>query len=121
MTARRDWVQADVRCLLCGRVLGRLVGPLPAGRTRIGTVGRDVPFAAFCSYERGVPARRLASPRQLRCSTCGGGVLVDDVEIFSTYDDPAPEPRLGRPRRGRPPKPWRQAPDRRLAELGLAG
>jgi hypothetical protein len=120
MTARRDWVQADVRCLLCGRMLGRLVGPLPPGRSRIGTVGWDVPFAAFCSSDRGIPARRVSGPERLRCSTCGGGVLVDEVEVFSTYDEPLEE-RAPRPRRGRPPKPWRQAPDRRLAELGLAG
>ena len=29
MAGRKDWVQADLRCLMCGRVIGRLVGPLP--------------------------------------------------------------------------------------------
>ena len=120
MTGRRDWVQADVRCLLCGRMLGRLVGQLPAGRRRITTAGHSIPFAAFCPSERGTPARRLAEGERLRCSTCGGGVLVDEVELFSTYDDPLDEP-ASPPRRGRPPKPWRRLPDRRLADLGLAG
>ena len=29
MAGRKDWVQADLRCLMCGRVIGRLVGPCP--------------------------------------------------------------------------------------------
>jgi DNA-directed RNA polymerase subunit N (RpoN/RPB10) len=120
MTARHDWVQADVRCLLCGRVLGRLIGPLPAGRKHLGTAGQRVAFAAFCPSDRSQPAWRLDRAERLRCSTCGGGVLVDEVEVFSTYDEPVDEPEP-RPRRGRPPKPWRRAPDWRLAGFGLAG
>lgn len=120
MSARQDWAQADVQCLLCGRLLGRLVGPLPLGHERRATVGREVHFAAFCPADRSIPARRLAGGEQFRCYTCGGGVLVDDVQVFSTYPEPVEEP-VGHPRRGRPPKPWRRLPDQRLAEFGLAG
>jgi hypothetical protein len=48
-------------------------------------------------------------------------VIVDEVETFSTYDEVEEEAASGRPRRGRPPKPWRHLSNRRLHELGLAG
>src|SRR4051812_26471317 len=47
MVGRKDWVQADLRCLMCGRVLGRLVGPLPADYTGRSMCGRPPRFAAF--------------------------------------------------------------------------
>ena len=50
--------------------------------------------------------------------------MLDEVESFSTYADVADEDELdNRPRRGRPPKPWRQTTDvpSWLDALGIAG
>jgi DNA-directed RNA polymerase subunit N (RpoN/RPB10) len=114
-------VQADLRCLLCGRVLGRLVGPLPSGQAgRRSLAGRPPNFAAFRPADTTNPAVRLLGGEQFRCTTCGGGVIVDELETFSTYDE-IDEELDERPRRGRPPKPWRRTTSHWLTELGLAG
>ena len=119
MVGRRDWVQADLRCLMCGRVQGRLVGPLPVGRTTSSGVPR---FAAFRPADGSTPAVRLAGGETFRCRTCGGGVIMDEIETFSTYEDIDDEAEQ-RPRRGRPPKPWRRTANNStwLNDLGIAG
>jgi hypothetical protein len=123
MAGRKDWVQADLRCFLCGRVVGRLVGPMPAGDAAGRSLaGRPPQFAAFRPSDTSVPAVRLVGGEQFRCTTCGGGVMMDELETFSTYEDIDDE-LDERPRRGRPPKPWRRAPNSPswLEELGIAG
>src|SRR5215207_6722625 len=123
MTGRKDWVQADLRCLLCGRVLGRLVGPMPAERAgQKSLVGRPPTFAAFRPADSSVPTVRLMGGERFRCPTCGGGAIMDEVETFSTYDE-VDEDLDQRPRRGRPPKPWRRgtASPSWVEELGIAG
>jgi DNA-directed RNA polymerase subunit N (RpoN/RPB10) len=122
MAGRKDWVQADLRCLMCGRVVGRLVGPLPAtdALTRL-PAGRPPHFAAFRPADTGASAVRLVGGEHFRCTTCGGAVIMDELETFSTYQD-LPDDLEDRPRRGRPPKPWRRpatSPDW-LDELGIA-
>jgi hypothetical protein len=121
---RKDWVQADLRCMLCGRVVGRLIGPLPANdAARRAQAGIRPQFAAFRPADMNVPAVRLKGGEHFRCTTCGGAVIMDELEFFSTYDDIDDEEVVDRPRRGRPPKPWRRVADRPdwLAELEIAG
>jgi hypothetical protein len=123
MSGRKDWVQADLRCMMCGRVLGRLVGPMPPDRVgQKSLAGRPPTFAAFRPADNSVPMVRLAGGERFRCSTCGGGAIMDEVETFSTYDD-VDEELQERPRRGRPPKPWRRgsASPSWLDDLGIAG
>jgi DNA-directed RNA polymerase subunit N (RpoN/RPB10) len=122
LTGRKDWVQADLRCLMCGRVIGRLVGPLPTEADRRALAGRPPQFAAFRPANVNVPAVRLVGGEQFRCTTCGGGVIMDELETFSTYED-IDDDLDERPRRGRPPKPWRRPPEAPtwLDELGIAG
>ena len=122
LTGRKDWVQADLRCLMCGRVIGRLVGPLPTEADRRALAGRPPQFAAFRPANTNVPAVRLVGGEHFRCTTCGGGVIMDELETFSTYED-IDDDLDERPRRGRPPKPWRRPPEAStwLDELGIAG
>jgi hypothetical protein len=117
MAGRRDWVQADLRCLMCGRVIGRLVGPMTGDPLK-----HPPQFAAFRPADTRVPAVRLLGGEQFRCATCGGAVIMDEVETFSTYADIDDEHDEG-PRRGRPPKPWRRspAPPSWFETLGIAG
>ncbi len=124
MAGRKDWVQSELRCLMCGRVTGRLVGPLPPGDdARRSLVGQPPQFAVFCPADRSAAAVRLVGGERFRCSTCGGGVILDPPETFSTYDDLEDDELDQRPRRGRPPKPWRRAapPQDWLQDLGIAG
>ena len=120
---RHDWVQADLRCMLCGRVLGRLVGALSTGDQGgvTPTAWRAEHFSAFRPSDHSLPAVRLTGHERFRCGACGGGAVVDEVETFCTYDDAVEDDDSDRPRRGRPPKPWRRAVDTRLLDLGLAG
>jgi hypothetical protein len=123
MAGRKDWVQADLRCLMCGRVIGRLVGPLPPGDpVKRSLAGRPPQFAAFRPADASVPAVRLVGGEQFRCTTCGGAVIMDELETFSTYTD-VEEELEDRPRRGRPPKPWRRSPTTPawFESLGVAG
>ena len=122
MAGRKDWVQADLRCLMCGRVQGRLVGPLHAGASSA-PAGTKPRFAAFRPIDPTVPTVRLVGGEQFRCTICGGGVLMDEVETFSTYADTDDDEIETRPRRGRPPKPWRRTSNTStwLDELGIAG
>jgi hypothetical protein len=121
MVGRRDWVQADLRCLLCGRVLGHLVGPIPPSQDGRSPAGGWPRFAAFRPADTARPAVRLVGGESFRCRTCGGGVIMEELETFSTYEDIDDESEH-RPRRGRPPKPWRRTPSTTwLDELGVAG
>lgn len=123
MTGRKDWIQADLRCLMCGRVIGRLVGALPnGGAARRAVAGKPPQFAAFRPADSSRPAVRLAGREHFRCTICGGGVIMDELETFSTYADIDDEDEA-RPRRGRPPKPWRRTADEPnwLEELVLGG
>jgi len=123
-TGRKDWIQADLRCIMCGRVVGRLVGPLPDGEAaRRAMSGKPPMFAAFRPADTSRPAVRLAGGEQFRCTVCGGGVMMDELETFSTYADVDDDAEEDRPRRGRPPKPWRRPVDEPdwLEQLGIAG
>jgi DNA-directed RNA polymerase subunit N (RpoN/RPB10) len=124
MTGRKDWIQADLRCLMCGRVVGRLVGELPASEAaRRAMAGKPPQFAAFRPADTSRPAVRLAGREHFRCTICGGGVIMDELETFSTYPEVDEEPDEVRPRRGRPPKPWRRPAEEPnwLEQLGIAG
>jgi hypothetical protein len=122
MSGRHEWVVADLRCILCSRILGRLVGPLPEGRADARpTAGRLHQFSAFRPAEPTAPTVPLTGTELFRCPTCGGGGFIDEVETFSTYDDVEEEDPPRPNRRGRPPKPWRRLVDHRLTDLGLAG
>lgn len=116
---RKDWALADLRCMLCGRVLGRLVGLVQAERATRPPVNLAGRFQLFRPSDPRLPTVRLMGKEQFRCTECGGRALTEDVETFSTFDgmfeDEQPK------RRGRPPKRFRPLADVRLASLGLAG
>ncbi|MDQ6672602.1 MAG: hypothetical protein M3069_17990 [Chloroflexota bacterium] len=90
---RERWMQADLRCMMCGRVIGSLTGPLPDDNTP----GRQpangaLQFSMFRPAEANRSAVRLVGGEQFRCSTCGGGVVMDELEKFSTYANVDDEP-----------------------------
>lgn len=122
MDLRRYWVQAELRCQMCARSIGRLLGAAPPGVVNGGIP--SVPPGAFSIFhpaDAGEPVVRLCREMRFRCRTCGGNALLEDVEVFSTWDDgdELEEPR--KRRRGRPPKPWRSQEDSRLVAFKMAG
>jgi hypothetical protein len=120
MAERRHWIQADLRCLLCGRNVGRLVGPAPADRAvRLEVKDGLHPFRVFRPADPADPPVRLAGRERFHCHVCGGLAVMEEVERFATFEAVVvdePEKR----RCGRPPKPWRPVTDSRLDGLGLA-
>jgi len=116
---RTEWLKADLRCLMCGRGIGYLVGPLRSVRAAGSTADQSRQFTAFRPAESSGPAVRLIGGEQFRCTTCGGSVLMDQTETFSTYAE-VDEEVEERPRRGRPARKWRR-PDNgdRMNEVGI--
>ena len=106
-TGRSDWLQVDLRCLMCGRLVGQLVGRRTPATTAAVAAGKLPPFDVFRPADNTAPTLRLVGGEQFRCGTCGGSVLMDQVEAFSAYVDVDEEVEDG-PRRGRPMKPWRR-------------
>ena len=84
---RRDWVRGDIRCLMCGRLLGRLLGISHLRENGDRTAGQP---AAFIAYRPLDPVDRIVpyNPNlRFRCNACGGAGALDDIEVFSTYDE----------------------------------
>ena len=105
---RTDWLKADMRCLMCGRVLGQLVSPLPPVRAAIAAAEHARQFTTFRPPDSSAPPVRLSAEEQFRCTTCGGSIIVDQQERFSIYADVDDVQAVReRPRRGLPRKPWR--------------
>jgi hypothetical protein len=106
---RHDWVRGDVRCLMCGRLLGRLLGTTRSSDNGNRPTGHPVAFLAYRPLD---PVGRIVAFRpglRFRCRLCGGVGALDEIDVFSTYeqisaqeaeDDPLPRPR------GRPPRPF---------------
>jgi hypothetical protein len=108
------WVQAELRCLLCGRLLGRVAG---AARSRSLAVDRSA-FAVFRPSDPLQPIRRLRGDERFRCDACGGPVIIDELEHFATDDEWEEAPAARRP--GRRQTPMRRVPDSRLVQFGFA-
>ena len=106
---RRDWVRGEVRCLMCARLVGRLLGSA-YGRT--GELARQdaLSFFAYKSAEPDSIVVRYMPGMHLRCAKCGGAGALDDVEFFSTYDEVPGSLEYDEPLRrgpGRPPRPFK--------------
>jgi hypothetical protein len=84
---RRDWVRADVRCLMCGRLLGRLLGRSRANANGDRPTGVPQAYIAFRPLDPEGAIVPYTPSLRFRCSACGGAGSVDDIEVFSTYDE----------------------------------
>src|SRR2546428_2783201 len=117
---RRDWVRGEVRCLMCARLLGRLLGSRNSGRSDERSSASSVSFFAYRSVESNKRVVALSPDTRFRCADCGGPGVLDDVDFFSTYDESPiaveDEERVQHGP-GRPPRPMRPADP---ARQGLA-
>jgi hypothetical protein len=95
---RHDWVRRDVRCLMCGRLVGRLLGRTRSGENGDRSAGHVVTFLAYRAVDPFQPIERFTPRLRFRCHQCGGAGALDEVDVFSTYDDASDEIRdLARP------------------------
>lgn len=112
----RRWVQADVRCMQCGRLIGQLLAPT-SSRHSLESPPAAL-FVVFRSSQAGAKPKRLSRIERFRCPTCGGNGIVEELEQFATeliMDREDDRPRGP----GRRPKPITPQRDSRLAAFGL--
>jgi hypothetical protein len=113
---RHDWVRCELRCLMCGRLLGRLLGVAQARADGDRSAGDPVAFLAFRPIDPPGPIVPYSVSLRFRCSACNGIGAMDEVELFSTYDDvPAEDAEIVGDKpvtrgRGRPPRPFEVRP-----------
>jgi hypothetical protein len=86
---------ADVSCMLCGRLCG--------------TARRDGPGAPLSfRVAGGADWQAVRGVSGLRCFNCGGSLFLDEFEQRREFTAEAfAEEDAARPRRGRPPRPFR--------------
>jgi hypothetical protein len=87
LRSRHDWVRGEVRCLMCGRLLGRLLGSAQQHKNGDHSAGRPVAFIAFRPLDPPGPIVPFTPRLRFKCTLCGGAGALDDVEVFSTYDE----------------------------------
>jgi hypothetical protein len=103
---RGRWVRGDVRCLQCGRLLGRLPGSICTSKGDL-----SCPVMTFLAYRPLLPVRPIVQYRvgsQYPCSVCNGSGVLEGVEELFTYDPgraPGQMQDEATRRRGRPQGP----------------
>ena len=103
---RHDWVRGDVQCLMCGRLLGRLLGTDHHRQSTDRSTWHSASFFAYRPADTTLRVMAFRPGMRFRCADCGGTGALDDVERFSTYDElPAQEEEPERRGPGRPPRP----------------
>jgi hypothetical protein len=109
---RRDWVRGEVRCLMCARLIGRVLGSRDADQCGQRASGGHVSFFAYRSTDAGRSIVAFTPLVRLRCAECGGTGALDEVDFFSTYDEPpvkADEYEAAHRGPGRPPRRMNRA------------
>ena len=74
---RQDLVEADLRCLMCARLIGRLAGLVwrDAGAQR--PSGSTMSLTAFRPAGPGQPGVLVRGRHRFRCDHCGGMAVME--------------------------------------------
>jgi hypothetical protein len=105
---RHDWVRGEVRCLMCARLVGRLLGTDQRRQSADRPAWHTASFFAYRPADATLPVVAFRPGMRLRCTECGGPGALDDVDYFSTYDEVPASAMDEEPLRrgpGRPPRP----------------
>jgi hypothetical protein len=84
---RHDWVRGEVRCLMCARLVGRLLGTEQRRQSTDRSTWHSASFFAYRPADATLPVVAFRPGMRLRCADCGGAGALDDVDYFSTYDE----------------------------------
>ena len=118
---RREWLRGELRCLMCGRLVGRLLGlPRPGLRDQHANASL-LRFFAFRPADTRQPVMAYTPSMRLRCTKCGGVGALEEVQPFCTYEEPegAFDQELAHGHRGRKPRPFKR-PAASLSGVALA-
>jgi hypothetical protein len=84
---RRDWVRGEVRCLMCARLIGWLLGARKHRESGERSLSDPITFFAYRSADTSQHVVPFTYHMCFRCADCGGTGAVDDVDYFSTYEE----------------------------------
>jgi hypothetical protein len=103
-----DRVEADVECLMCGRVIGQLFGVVLRETPSRRTARTLAHLTTFRDATTGVQPRCVAPFERFRCQRCGGAALVGEVRLSelreTLLENACPVHEEQRTGRGRPPR-----------------
>jgi hypothetical protein len=95
---------------MCGRLVGRLLGTTRCRDNGDRTAGQPVAFLAYRPLDPDDRIVPFTPSLRFRCPVCGGAGALDEVDVFSTYDElPTDEAQDAEPVSrgpGRPPRPF---------------
>ena len=114
-----DRVEADVECLMCGRLIGQLFG-LAWREAGGGRAARSVSnLTTVREVTPGAPLRRVRPLERFRCGQCGGFGIIGEVLVSvvanRSADGMCPVHGERKSGPGRPPKGCRCRPERAAA------
>jgi hypothetical protein len=101
----QDLVEADLTCLMCGRLIGQLTGLLSRGLRE----ERTMRWSSFRAASAGLPTVLFTGRERFRCHECGGAAVMEAISISVTResvagDNACPIHSDRMRRRGRPPR-----------------
>jgi hypothetical protein len=105
---RRDWARGEVRCLMCERLIGSVLGSRNRGASGDRSSGNRLVFFAYRSADTSQRVAAFRPGMGFRCGGCGGTGALAEVEFFSTFDELPLSAEGNEPLRrgpGRPPRP----------------
>jgi hypothetical protein len=108
-SGRQDRVEADLRCLMCSRVIGQLYGLVQRNSRGHRAARSTVYLTEFRPSRPGAPNVPVAGRGQLRCPDCGGIGVLDEISVIPVgesllVDDACPIHRERVHGRGRRPR-----------------
>ena len=116
---RVSQIEADVECLMCGRLIGQLYGVTSRGVSERRAARILANLTAYRENFPGAQARRVTRFERFRCGQCGGPGLVGEISVRAVADKLPDQlcPIHGEPRTGpgRPPRGCRCAVERAAA------
>jgi hypothetical protein len=89
ISRRENLVEADLRCLMCARFIGRLVGLARRDAGAQVTTSPAVSWTAFRPDGYGQVNVPLTGRDRLRCPACGGMAVLEEISV-SAVRKPAP-------------------------------
>jgi hypothetical protein len=83
---REDVFGADLRCLMCGRLVGQLAGRVWRDASAQRTLRSTVTLTAFQAATPGAPRVPLTGRERFRCDACGGMAVMEEISVSVVRD-----------------------------------
>src|ERR1700687_2273341 len=78
---RQDRVEADLTCLMCGRLIGQLDGLVLRDVRGERGVPSTLRWSSFRPASAGGQRVVCAGPQRLRCQECGGAAVMEAISV----------------------------------------